>query len=118
MSNASWDSRFAKAAASSRGCARLPRCATATTIVVFALAATGCVGDRTKNMAQACQGLLEEDGQRNARTFIQDAEKQIAMLGKRRNKFTAYLLELQDPDAMTHKAALEQCLWLLKSRQG
>ncbi len=84
----------------------------------FALTATGCVGDRTKNMAQACQGLLLEDGQRNARTFIQDAEKQIAMLGTPRNKLTAYLLELQDPDAMTHKAALEQCLWLLKSRQG
>lgn len=87
-------------------------------VIAFALAATGCIGERTKNMAQTCQGLLEQDGTRNARTFIQDAEKQLATLGKPRNKFTAYLLELQDPDAMTHKAALEQCLWLLKSRQG
>lgn len=86
-------------------------------VVAFALAATGCVCDRTKNMAQACQSLLEEDGRRNARTFIQDAEKQIAMLGKPRNKVTAYLLGLQDPEAMTYKPALEQCLWLLKSRQ-
>jgi hypothetical protein len=84
----------------------------------FVLAATGCIGERTKNMVQTCQGLLEQDGRANARTFIQDAEKQLAMLGKPRNKFTAYLHRLQDPDAMTHKAALEQCLWLLKSRQG
>jgi hypothetical protein len=118
MSNATWYSRFTKAAARSRRRPRLPRLAAATTIVVFVLVVTGCVGDRTKNMAQACQSLLEQDGQRNARTFIQDAEKQIAMLGKPRNRFTAYLLGLQDPDAMTHKAALEQCLWLLKSRQG
>lgn len=117
MSNASWYSRFAKAAASSRGRTRLLRRATATTIVVFGLVVTGCVGDRTKNMAQTCQGLLEQD-ERNARTFIQDAEKQIAMLGKPRNKITAYLHDLQDPDAMTHKSELEQCLWLLKSRQG
>jgi len=88
------------------------------TMVAFALAATGCVGDRTQNMAQTCQRLLEQDGQTNARTFIQDAEKQIATLGKPRNKLTAYLLGLQDPEAMTYKPALEQCLWLLKSRQG
>ena len=86
--------------------------------VAFALAATGCVGDRTQNMAQTCQRLLEQDGQANARAFIQDAEKQIATLGKPRNKFIAYLLSLQDPEAMTYKPALEQCLWLLKSRQG
>lgn len=87
-------------------------------VVAFAFAATGCAGDRTRNMAQTCQRLLDEDGQTNARSFIQDAEKQIAMLGKPRNKLTAYLLGLQDPEAMTHKAALEQCLWLLKSRRG
>lgn len=87
-------------------------------VIAFALAATGCVGDRTKAMVQTCQSLLEQDGQTNARTFIQDAEKQIAVLGKPRNKVTAYLLELQDPEAMTYKPALEQCLWLLKSRQG
>lgn len=87
-------------------------------VTAFGLTATGCIGERTKNMTQTCQSLLEQDGQWNARTFIQDAEKQIALLGKPRNKFAAYLLELQDPEAMIHKPALEQCLWLLKSRQG
>ncbi len=87
-------------------------------VIAFALAATGCIGERTQNMAQTCQGLLEQDGQPNARTFIQDAEKQLAALDKPRNKLTAYLRDLQDPDAMTYKPALEQCLWLLKSRQG
>jgi hypothetical protein len=83
----------------------------------FALAATGCIGARTQNMAQTCQGLLGQDGQTNARTFIQDAEKQLATLGKPRSKVIAYLQDLQDPDAMTYKAELEQCLWLLKYRQ-
>ena len=87
-------------------------------VVAFALAATGCIGERTKNMAQTCQGLLEQDGPQNARTFIQDAEKQLATLGKPRNKLIGYLRDLQDPDAMTYRPALEQCLWLLKSRQG
>ena len=87
-------------------------------VAAFALAATGCIGERTKNMAQTCQALLEQGGQQNARTFIHDAEQQLATLGKPRNKVTAYLRDLQDPDAMTHKPELEQCLWLLKSRQG
>jgi cell division protein FtsB len=87
-------------------------------VVAFSLAATGCIGDRTRNMAEACQGLLEQEGARsNARTFIQDAEKQLAYLGRPTNKLAAYVRDLQDPEAMTHKAALEQCLWLLKSRE-
>jgi hypothetical protein len=87
-------------------------------VPAIALAATGCIGERTKNMAQTCQALLAQGGQANAKTFIRDAEQQLAALGKPRNKVTAYLRELQDPEAMTHKAELEQCLWLLKSRQG
>ena len=118
MSKAGWRSRFAKIAARSRGGLRLSTGAIVAILLVVALTATGCIGERTNNMAQTCRGLLERDGKTNARTFIQDAEKQLATLGKPRNKFTAYLMELQDPDAMTHKAALEQCLWLLKSRQG
>lgn len=87
-------------------------------VPVVALAATGCMSERTKNMAQTCQALLEQDGQPNAKTFIGDAERQLAELGKPHGKIAAYLRDLQDPEAMTYKAALEQCLWLLKSRQG
>lgn len=92
--------------------------ATTWIVAAFALAATGCMSERTKNMAQTCQALLEQGGQANAKTFIQDAEHQLTALGKPRNKVTAYLRDLQDPDAMTYKPELEQCLWLLKSRQG
>lgn len=87
-------------------------------VAAITLAATGCMGERTKNMAQTCQALLEQGGQPNARTFIDDAERQLAVLGKAHGKVATYLRDLQDPEAMTHKAALEQCLWLLKSRQG
>ena len=84
----------------------------------LALAATGCASDRTQNMAEACQGLLEAGDSSSARAFIRDAEKQLSSLDKPGNKLTQFLRELQDPDAMNHKAALEQCLWLLKSRQA
>lgn len=92
--------------------------ATSLIVIAFALTATGCIGERTRAMARTCQGLLEQDAQPNARTFIRDAEKQLASLAKPRNKLTAYLRDLQDPEAMAYKPAIEQCLWLLKSRQG
>lgn len=87
-------------------------------IVALALGCSGCMGERTKQMARTCQDLLDRSDQSNARTFIRDAEAQLASLDKPGNKLVTYIRELQDPDAMTHKPALEQCLWLLKSRQS
>ena len=86
-------------------------------IAVLALGSTGCMSDKTKNMAETCQDLLEQSNPSDARTFIQDAREQIASLNKPQNKVTGYLRDLQDPEAVTYKPALEQCLWLLESRQ-
>ena len=86
-------------------------------VAVFALGSTGCMSDQTKNMAETCQDLLEHGDLSDVRTFIQDAQEQLASLNKPGNKVTTYLRNLQDPEAMTYKPALEQCLWLLKSRQ-
>lgn len=86
-------------------------------VAVSALSTTGCMSDKTRNMAETCQDLLAQGEPSEVRTFIQDAQQQLASLDKPGNKVTTYLRDLQDPDAMTHKPALEQCLWLLKSRQ-
>ena len=87
-------------------------------IILFtSLSISGCMGDRTKNMAEACQNLLVQNDRSEVRAFIKDGEKQLSALNKPHNEVTAYLRNLEDPDAMTHKPALEQCLWLLKSRQ-
>ena len=87
-------------------------------IILFtSLSVSGCMGDQTKNMAEACQNLLAQNDRSEVRAFIKDDEEHLAALNKPNNKVTAYLGNLQDPDAMTHKPALELCLWLLKSRQ-
>ena len=87
-------------------------------IVLFtSLSISGCIGDRTKNMAEACQNLLVQNDRSEVRAFIKDGEGQLSALNRPNNEITAYLRNLQDPDAMTHKPALEECLWLLKSRQ-
>ena len=87
-------------------------------IILFTLLSiSGCMGDRTKNMAEACQNLLVQNDRSEVRAFIKDGEKQLSALNKPHNEVTAYLRNLEDPEAMTHKPALEQCLWLLKSRQ-
>ena len=87
-------------------------------IVTFlALGTTGCMSDQTKNMAETCQDLLDQGNLSDVRTFIQDAQEQLASLDKPGNRVTTYLRDLQDPEAMTYKPALQQCLWLLKSRQ-
>ena len=86
-------------------------------VAVFALGITGCVSDKTKNMTATCQALLERGDRSGVTTFIQDAEQQIAALDEPSNKVTAYLRDLQDPEAMAYKHELAQCLWLLKSRQ-
>ena len=87
-------------------------------IILFtSLSISCCMGDRTKNMAEACQNLLVQNDRSEVRAFIKDGEKQLSALNKPHNEVTAYLRNLQDPEAMTHKPALEECLWLLKSRQ-
>lgn len=85
-------------------------------VAILALGSTGCVGDRTRNMAETCQHLLEGGGQTSTRTFLRDAEAQLASLEEPSGKLAGYLRDLQDPDAMKYKPALEQCLLLLKSR--
>lgn len=86
-------------------------------IAALVLGNAGCMADRTKNMAETCQAMLARNEQANATTFIRDAEAQLAALDKPSNKLGSWLRDLQDPEAMAHKPALEQCLWLLKSRQ-
>lgn len=86
-------------------------------VAMLALGSTGCMSDQTKNMAETCQNLLEQGDPSNVRTFIQDAQDQLASLNKPGNKVITYLRDLQDPEAMTYKPVLEQCLWLLKSHQ-
>lgn len=75
------------------------------------------MSDQTKNMAETCQDLLEQGDRSDVRSFIQDAEQQLSSLDKPQNKAATLLRNLQDPEAMAYKPALEQCLWLLKSRQ-
>ena len=87
-------------------------------IILFtSLSISGCIGDQTKNMEEACQNLLVQNGRSEVQAFIKDVEEQLSALNRPNNEVTAYLRNLQDPEAMTHKPALEQCLWLLKSRQ-
>ena len=85
-------------------------------VAILALSTTGCMSDQTKNMAETCQSLLEQGDPSDVRTFIQDAEAQLASL-KKPNKITAYVQSIQDPEAMKYKPVLEQCVWLLKYRQ-
>jgi hypothetical protein len=87
-------------------------------VVLLAFATVGCVADRTRAMAASCQLLLDSSDQPAPRTFIHDAEQQLASLESPGNALTDFVRGLHDPDAMTYKPALEQCLWLLKSRQS
>jgi len=86
-------------------------------VTALVLCSSGCMSDRTKNMANTCQDLLDQGDQTGLRTFIKDAEKQLASLNAPPNKLSAALRDIQDHDALTYKPALEQCLWQLKSRQ-
>lgn len=87
-------------------------------IAVLALATTGCTGDQTSLMAQSCQDLLAQDDSSGTQRFIRAAEERIASLNEPQNKLTTFVRDLQDPDALTHKKALEQCLWQLKARES
>lgn len=87
-------------------------------VSIFALASTGCMSDRTGRMAETCRSMLVREDLTGTRTFIRDAEAQLASLEGPANALMRYLRDFQDPDAMKHKPALEQCLWQLKSRQS
>lgn len=87
-------------------------------ISALILGSSGCMSDRTKNMTDTCQNLLEHNDQSNARRFVRDAERQLEVLNKPQNRFTKVLRDIQDHDALTFKPALEECLWQLKSRQS
>ena len=90
----------------------------ASLIALLVVASTGCMGDQTRLMAESCQNMLYHDDLAGAKSFIRDAEEQVAALNGPQNKFTRLVRSLQDPQAMTFKPALEQCLWMLKSRQS
>lgn len=87
-------------------------------LALLVLACTGCVNDQTKRMAGACQNLAEDPGQPGVDDFIRKAEKHVATLDDDPNRLEAFLRELQDSDAMEHKAALQDCLWALKVRRS
>lgn len=90
---------------------------TALIFTVAAVSCAGCMSDRTKSMAETCQDLLEQGDKSSIRTFIQDAQEQVESLDKPGNKVTAYMRNLQDPEALSYKPVLVQCLWRLKSSQ-
>ena len=81
------------------------------------LGATGCMNDQTKRMAESCQDWLQRPDKLGLKSFIQDADKQIASLNKPQNKVMLYFRDPLDPDALKYKPSLEQCVWLLKYRQ-
>ena len=87
-------------------------------IAALMLGSTGCMSDRTKNMTDTCQNLLDQSDKSSARRFIRDADRQLEMLNKPQNRITKALRDIQDHDALTYKPALEACLWQLKSRQS
>ena len=91
---------------------------TGLTISFIVLGLTGCMNDQTKAMAEVCQQILEQTDQRAPVTFIEDAESRIASLSKPQNKLLTYARDLQDPEAMTYKPLLEQCLSQVKQRQA
>ena len=87
--------------------------------ILFAvISQTGCMNDQTKAMAQTCQSLLDSSDQSAPRTFIEDAEARVASLSKPQSKLLAYARDLQDPEAVKYKPALEQCVSQLKYRQA
>lgn len=85
---------------------------------ILVVATSGCMNDRTKRMVATCQSMLVGEDVSGARTFIRDAEAQLASLDGSSSRLEAWLRDLQDPDAMKSRPALEQCLVQLKSRQA
>ena len=85
-------------------------------IFVVVLGLTGCMNDQTKAMAEVCQQILESNDQSAPIPFMEDAEARIAALSKPQNKLLSYARDLQDPEAMTYKPVLEQCVSQIKQR--
>ena len=86
--------------------------------ICLAIGLTGCTIDKTEAMAQSCQSLLDSPDEPAPRTFIEDAEARVTSLSEPQNKLLAYAREIQDPDAMKYKPALEHCLLQLKYQQA
>lgn len=86
--------------------------------IFVAIGLTGCMNDQTEAMAQSCQAFLDTPDDLAPRTFLEKAEARVASLSKPQNKLLAYAREIQDPDAMKYKPALEHCLSQLKYRQA
>jgi len=87
-------------------------------LALLAFGLAGCMSDQTRNMADTCNQLLQRGDREDARNFITDARKHLASLKERGNKVMDYIRDVQDPDADSFRPALEQCLWLLESRQS
>ena len=87
-------------------------------IVLASTSMSGCRVDQTSTMARACQHLLERRNEPVSVTFIENAEARVESLGKTRNRYLTYLLELQDPGAIALRPELEHCVAQLKHRQA
>ena len=86
-------------------------------MVPFALlvvALGGCVRDETRLMAATCENILAQDSPSGIDSFLRDAEARLAALEGPPNRLEKLVRELQDPEAMKYRPALEYCLVQLK----
>jgi hypothetical protein len=84
-------------------------------IAAIVLCCSGCMSDRTKNMATTCQDLLASNEQASVSRFIREADEQLATLNEPQNKLTMAVRDMQDRESGTYMPVLEQCVAQLKS---
>lgn len=81
---------------------------------LLALVVGGCVRDETRLMAATCEKILAQDARSGIDAFLRDADARLAALEAPRNRFDKLVRDVQDPQAMAYKPALEYCLAQLK----
>ncbi len=79
---------------------------------------TGCVGDETRAITVSCERLLAQGDANGSDALLRDAEAKLATLDEPSNAISGRIRTLQDPDAATHRDALRQCVWRLRSLRG
>ena len=89
----------------------------AMSVAILALTCGGCAIDQTRTMSEACQQLLMTRDPSGTESFLRNAERRLEDLARPTSWLGKRLRELQDPDALEYKPALEQCVWRLKSLQ-
>ncbi len=87
-------------------------------LALLALALSGCVGDETRAMTATCERFVANGDASGSDALLRDAEAKLASLDKPSNAVTRYIRNLQDPDALAHRAALRECVWRLRSLRG